>query len=116
MQILKNIQNQYLIDKSLLKVCQIGKAILNPALIHRSTNKFHESRKQSTIQESFLSPKISQIEKNVLSRDICAQPWKALVKKKISANLLSSQHSGSARREVIRSILATGFVLDVAQK
>ena len=37
-------------------------------------------------------------------------------KKKISANLLSSQHSGSARREVIRSILATGFVLDVAQK
>ena len=41
----KNIQNQYLIDKSLLKVCQIEKAIWNPGLIPKSTNKFHESRK-----------------------------------------------------------------------
>ena len=58
LQIRKNNKNRYLLDKSLLKSLSNRElTISNPGLIHRSTNNFHENRKQITIQESFQSPK-----------------------------------------------------------
>ena len=45
LQIQKNIQNRYVLEKSLLKSCQIEKTIWNPGLIHRLTNNFRENRK-----------------------------------------------------------------------
>ena len=38
------------------KVCQLEKTILNPGLVHRSTDNFCENRKKFTIQESFQDP------------------------------------------------------------